>query len=163
MNTREIDLVLMSDARCASVYGGALARDVFVDLYPASSRDVFVVNTDAPDQPREHWVVVWRRSANDVAFFDSYGLDASLYPDISRGFASPLVAVTSTSARLQDPGTDVCGDYCVAYCMAVARGVSPDEFIAYWLRRDDEDVRTLVGGELEESLLRSARRRVERR
>ena len=57
-------------------------------------------------------------------------------------------SLQETAYRLQDITTDVCGHYCVAYCLAASRDVSHEDFLDYWRRRDDGEVKELVEEEL---------------
>ena len=78
-----------------------MARDAFADAYDRTTRDLFVVNTEASNEHGEHWLAVWRRSANRLAFFDSYGLFVELYPDVMRTIASPSTTISSRSLSIR--------------------------------------------------------------
>ena len=77
-----------------------------------------------------------------------YGLPPKLYPSIHDSLTQNNGIVISFPIRLQELDTDVCGHYCTAYCLAVARGVSHETFLAYWDRKSDKEVENLIEGEL---------------
>lgn len=69
--------------------------------------------------------------------FDLFGLLAELYTPIAQATANRRSLVTFTRT-LQDLTTDVCGDYCILFCMAVTRELSLDDFVLYWMDSGDD-------------------------
>jgi hypothetical protein len=135
------------------VFRGVYAADVFVDAHryetmlSGDAPALYVVNNRDSDHPGEHWVAVYcNRSPGVSEFFDSYGLPPSLYRAINSALGHN--ETRHSYVRLQSADSDACGHYCVAYCLAVARNLSLDQFVDYWKKRDDEDVKRLVDGEL---------------
>ena len=148
MDTRQIENVLRSDHLCSPLFAGVFASDAFAVAFRASDKRLFVINNQDSRQPGEHWLAVWR--APDVTyFFDSYGLPPHLYRDVYNTLTRPCSAdLVGSTVRLQELGTDVCGQYCVAYCLAVSRGVPHEKFLAYWTKKDDSEVAKMVGERL---------------
>jgi len=141
MNTLQIDEALSKDVYCLPVYAGALPRDVFADTFDPNEKRLYVINTHPSDKPGEHWLALYNKP-DEAVFFDSYGLPLDTYRPIQRTLSDKKIV--SDTTRLQDLGNDVCGDYCVVFCMAMARDVALNVFIDYWKRRDDEEVRRVV-------------------
>jgi hypothetical protein len=153
MNTDEITRLLFGDVECERVFRGVYAADVFVDAHRYETKlsgdtpALYVVNNRDSDHPGEHWLAVYcNRSPGVSEFFDSYGLSPSLYRSINVALGHN--ETRHTNVRLQSIDSDACGHYCVAYCLAVARNLSLDQFVDYWKKRDDEDVKRLVKKEL---------------
>ena len=148
MDTRQIEALLLIDPSCREIFRGVMASDVFARLYRLMIRKggdhLFIVNTDTSNKPGTHWLCIWRRDAR-TWFFDPFGgpaeLYATVYPTIEKDKpVSNLISLQSTTS-------DVCGDYCVLYGLAVARDVSPLDFALYWKRRGeerDDDVRDII-------------------
>jgi hypothetical protein len=149
MNTFQLETLLLDDARSARYFRGVFAADAFAEVYEKTVKrfptSLFVVNTDVSSQPGTHWVCVWNEGER-TWFFDPFGAPAELYPTIypSLSEREPI----SSAFQLQAVDTDVCGDYCYLYGVAVTRGVSPPDFALYWIgmgEQRDAVVRTLVG------------------
>ena len=159
MYSSEIDSILTDDEICAPFYEGAMGRDEFLNEasdFGSSRRTprIFVVNTQNSTQTGDHWLGVVL-AADESILFDSFGFPPRLYNDIAYA-ASRHAPLTTTSITLQDVGSDVCGDYCVAFCLAASRSVPLDAFVDYWESKDDRDatVRRMVDGYLHRSLSR---------
>ena len=179
MNTDQIDNILYNTTHSSPRFGGTYPWDYFAEVFhaKASCKELFVVNTHSSDYEGEHWLAVWRPNNNDKTtyFFDSYGLEARYYPNIERilllpdsdggdggdgagdcGAAASVRRqqrrrVRSNRQRIQNPGTNVCGDYCVAFCIAMSMGVSFNNFIKYWQQQPNSDnlIRHFVEKELD--------------
>jgi hypothetical protein len=157
MNTDEITRLLFGDYECERVFKGVYAADVFVDAHryetmlSGNTPALYVVNNRDSDHPGEHWIAVYCNRLPGVSeFFDSYGLPPSFYRSINTVLGHNETRYSDV--RLQSADSDVCGHYCVAYCLAAARNVSLNRFVDYWKKKDDEDVRRLVDSELAEMI-----------
>ena len=132
MNTNEIDRLLSHDPFTKTVYGGALARDVFDTRFGETDSRLFVVNTEDSGGEGEHWLAVYK-SDDKTYLFDSYGLPRELFPNIiasiTKGVDTPII---TSPVQLQSLTSTVCGDYCIAFAMALCRGVTFDNFLSYW-------------------------------
>jgi hypothetical protein len=160
MNTHEIERLLFGDDECRRVFKGVYAADVFVDVHRNETTlggdepALYVVNNRESNHPGEHWIAVYcNRSPGVSEFFDSYGLAPSIYRSVNAALGHNETRYTDV--RLQNVNSDSCGHYCVAYCLAVTRNLSLDRFVDYWKKREDEDVKRLVDGELAETSRRS--------
>lgn len=150
MDTQEINTLLNSDEYSQPIFGGTLARDHFQSQYAWSPSRLFVINTDPSSMPGEHWLAVFRGD-EDTFLFDSYGLNAKLfYPEIvSTLVESDNMHPITSGVTLQSLLSDVCGDYCVLFGLALSRGVSFQGFLDYWkesysANTRDTVVRTIV-------------------
>ena len=137
MNTKEINSLLSRDNLSSTLFGGAMAADEFSRVFLFSTNSSFVVNSHVSSLPGEHWLAVYCCTPYYVEFFDSYGLPVEMYPLI-HSTLDPL-PITSNSTQLQCLSTDVCGNYCVALGLAVARGVDMRTFVSYWRNKRDRD------------------------
>jgi hypothetical protein len=126
MNTAEIECTL----RRALVFydvvlAGVFAADTVPDVreYPTC----FVVNTDLESKPGEHWVAIFAKSADDVEFFDSYGMPVEAYPNIRL----PFRVTTHNSVSLQAINSFACGHFCIYYICKRAQGKSLGSLVAH--------------------------------
>ena len=94
MNTYEIDRLLSHNPFTETVYGRALARDVFDTRFGETNERLFVVNTEDAGGTGEHWLAVYE-SDDKTYLFDSYGLPRELFPNIAasitKGVDAPII------------------------------------------------------------------------
>jgi choline kinase len=57
---------------------------------------------------------------------------------INEGIKNLKVTKRNT-IRIQGNRKEVCGEYCVAYCLAKARNVDTNDFIRQWMETDNRD------------------------
>jgi hypothetical protein len=135
MQTNQIIKALYSDERTQSVFRGVYARDDFInqindnDDYEDNSTRLYVCNLDKSHQPGSHWVVIEHTIEKDVNYFDSYGLPP-IFPDLY----SKLTQMSNKHLRwnkvtLQEFNTNVCGQYCLLYCLLRARSYQFEEIL----------------------------------
>ena len=82
---------------------------------------LFVVNTDDSGGSGEHWLAVYK-SDDKTYLFDPYNLPRDIFPNIP---------VITSPVQLQSFTSILCGDYCIAFAMALCQGVSLDNFLSY--------------------------------
>jgi hypothetical protein len=128
MQTDQIIKALHTDEKTQPIFRGVYARDEFINQvnYNDDNDDdddthLYVCNLDKSNQPGSHWVVIERTPNQDINYFDSYGL-----PPIFADLYSKLVQMSRNGlqwndATLQEYNTNVCGQYCVLYCLLRAR------------------------------------------
>ena len=145
MDTLQISRLLLSDTVCAPIFGGVHAADVFADIALSKTNlpQLYVVNTDNSHQPGLHWLAI-RLGKKQAEFFDSYGLTPNLYPGIAECLHKLYSQVAYTDTRLQQPESDTCGHYCIAYCLASARGYPLSDIVVYWNNQSDTVVKKFV-------------------
>lgn len=122
MNTNEIRKVLLSDPSTHTLLKDVYCRDRFVgSTIPQNRGQSFaVINLDNCNKQGSHWVVV-EYNGKRCYYFDSYGLQP-IYQDISMKLYSSNKQVIYNKYHLQSYDTNVCGYYCVVYCMLRAGG-----------------------------------------
>ena len=137
MNTDQIARVIHHDALARNIVRGIYPRDDFIQFVPdkTSATELFICNLDDCDKPGSHWTVI-ERHRGDIFYFDSYGM-----PPLHDDLTSKLLTMTHSSitwnnTQLQELNTNVCGQYCILYCLLRARGFTPDDII-HTLHHDD--------------------------
>jgi hypothetical protein len=77
-----------------------------------------VANFDDSSQPGTHWVALYARTPLHVYYFDSLGLGEEQVEDIKNYIRGNFLTSTKQHARLQRPGTTVCGHFALffLYC-----------------------------------------------
>lgn len=80
----------------------------------------FILNTHAHVDPGEHWLAFFNNAdTNTLEYFDSFGLPTDMYEVVHTALgASNLLAMckpANTRGFLQSIGSEVCGQYCVAF------------------------------------------------
>jgi hypothetical protein len=150
MNSLEIDVLCYDDAKCHKIFGGTIPSDQLQGVISHSDKRLFVVNTDTKDLPGEHWVCVYI-SEDDCEFFDSYANSPAIYPIINEGLRH-LKITNKSEYRLQGNRKEVCGEYCVAYCLAKSRNIKINDFTRYWMEIEnrDETIQQMIKGQLDE-------------
>jgi hypothetical protein len=138
MNSNEIDVVCYSDPDCKLEYGGTMASDQVKDIIPRSKKSLFIINTDTKDLPGQHWVCIHKFNNDECEFFDSYANSPTIYPVINEGLKN-LKIVNKNKYRIQGNTKEVCGEYCITYCLAKSRRVDMDDFLRHWMETEDRD------------------------
>ena len=112
MNTDEIEKAICQDPSSEAIFAGVYARDQLPKSikYPAA----MVWNTDAADQPGEHWVAAYFNEAGMGEYFDSYGLEPPPY--FKRYMEKHSRQWRWNQIQLQDLWTSACGHFCVSLC-----------------------------------------------
>jgi hypothetical protein len=110
MNTREIEHLLRSHAKTATIFLGAVPSDGIpdTDLFPYA----VVINTEPHNDGGRHWVAVFVESKDCVEYFDSYG---GLPNSNIASFLLRFPHVLRNNERLQSLTSTVCGHYCIYF------------------------------------------------
>ena len=136
MQTGQIIKALHSDEKTQPLFRGVYARDEFINRIDDVDDDddddstrLYVCNLDKSHQPGSHWVVIEHTADKDINYFDSYGL-----PPIFTDLYSKLVQMSKNRLRwnidtLQEFNTNVCGQYCLLYCLLRARNYQFEEIL----------------------------------
>lgn len=84
----------------------------------------YVINTDASDEPGEHWVAILINNNGTGEYFDPFGLPP-LHEDFWRFLGSncPNGWIHSTTP-VQGIQSTMCGAFCVLYIKARCKGIS---------------------------------------
>ena len=116
------------------------------DLLPSLSKKKFglIINTDPSTKPGQHWVAVFK-DANEVQYFDSYGLPP-LHCDII-DFLDSHGQWNYNRITLQSFTSKVCGHYCVVYLWCRFEGWQHCDFMNLFKcnrKRNDIVVKEIV-------------------
>ena len=109
MDIPQIARLLAMDARTKSIFRDVVPKDgLSTTIY--ALQVAFMCNTDDADEPGEHWIAV----KDD--YFCSYGLPPphSAFCTFMNEYCSEW---THNSKRLENPLSNVCVQYCVAYLL----------------------------------------------
>ena len=118
--------------------------DYFVAKFVPGTTGHFVFKTHVSNQPGEHWLSV-SASTQLISYLDSYGQHLSTYGDVY----ATLRKESNCSGRrlewnrimLQGPLSTVCGDYCVLFCIAKAKGWTMKEIVTVLTSQQDPHTR----------------------
>jgi hypothetical protein len=129
MNTLEIKSCFTNVKR----FGGVIARD---DLLLLSENEIsnhnkfFIVNTDPRNKPGKHWICIYV-DKESCEFFDSLGRHPSYYHNT---FVYFLInngpRFSYNSKRIQNFGSNLCGEYCVQFAILRSNGYSMNDILA---------------------------------
>jgi len=130
MNTLDINNILSGDLFARGTFRGTVARDEFLSFVPRWD-GLFVFNTHDSTEPGEHWVAVRAELATrSFEFFDSYGRSSKDFSVVYSALKADGYDVTAENRSVvQGLTSDVCGDYCVYYCLMRSRGWSLEEIV----------------------------------
>lgn len=122
-----------------------MPRDHFLDSFSPSGS--FVFNTQTSEKSGEHWISVFS-NGKEIEYFDSYGLPPSIYPDVGKMLQQWGIPIVWNGECLQEESTNVCGDYCILFCLLRARGWSMEGIITRLSRVEgrvrDHSIRALL-------------------
>lgn len=141
METDRIRKILKTDSFTSGVFRGVFP----IDKTPAPNNYpcAYVFNTDASDQPGEHWIAIYLTDAGKGEYFDSYGI-----PPLQYKFLAFLRKHSSTwthnETNLQASVSDVCGEYCVFFLLQRCRGRSLASIVNMFNPKRVEDNDLLV-------------------
>ena len=119
MDSAEIREIL--NKHCREVFGGVFSANDFVI---PKNPSFLVLNTHESGLPGQHWVCLYVNETRSE-FFDSMALAPWQYHEY---WHSTLLELSPSycynTERLQAPGSNVCGEYCIAYVILRSRGFS---------------------------------------
>jgi len=138
MNGRQIERILR---RHVPQFDGVFSSD---RLPERRGPKLFVANTEANDEPGDHWVAISVDRRRDGQYFDSFGRPP---PKIFREYMLRHCRTwTFNRSQLQSAASDVCGHYCVVWCMLNSRGVDLSSLLCTSdTGLNDAIVRNIVG------------------
>lgn len=95
----------------------------------------YVVNTDNCSLPGTHWVALLIRADGVVEYFDSFGLDYAMWPEIKKYIEWHTTGIVeSQSQQLQHTTAKTCGLYCIRFIEARSVNMSMQHFVALFSR-----------------------------
>ncbi|KAI0207790.1 hypothetical protein LSAT2_007533 [Lamellibrachia satsuma] len=127
MDTLLIARLLAMDPRTRSIFRGVVPKDGLYTTRDAL-RAAFVCNTDVGDKLGEHWIAFYLDADGRGDYFCSYGLPPR--HAMFRTFMNEHYSEwTHNNRRLQNPLSNVCGQYCVAYVLLLCNGFPMRTFV----------------------------------
>lgn len=139
MNTDHISSILHSDPSTSQIFKGVMPRDHFVNCKVAFP-GLYVCNTDTSDQPGSHWISIYFSKNGKCEYFDSYGV-FSLFSDLTHKLLSIDKNLNYNNQTLQSVNTNVCGIYCIIFCMMRSRGFTLNYIINTFLLSHNSEER----------------------
>ena len=93
--------------------------------------DQYIINLSSSNHRGSHWVAIHINSHQEADYFDSFGLDC--YDNfIKTAFEELRIAFTSFNKTIQDPSSQFCGLYCVAYLLCRELNISKHTFASFF-------------------------------
>lgn len=140
MNTLQIEEILRKHQITRSCFIGCFAADEISSdkflnkmiKYPFS----FIVNTDVASMPGEHWVAFYIRSPNIVEYFDSL---AGIPNNHMGQFLGKFNKIIKNEYNLQNPFTNVCGQFCIYFIIKRCSGQHFKHIIKFLYKMKNPD------------------------
>ena len=82
--------------------------------YSVTMETGYVINTDASDEPGEHWVAIYLDGMGRGEYFDSFGLPP-LHDDFLTFLTRQCTSWSYANFTLQDFESTKCGEYCIHF------------------------------------------------
>ena len=102
-----------------------------------------IVNTDDMNEPGEHWIAIILLKYGTGEYFDSFGLPP-LHPDLRKYMNKMCPNHWCYNIKdIQDPFSNKCGNFCIAFIKQRMKGISLENFINLYsnkLRNNDKIV-----------------------
>ena len=119
MDSAQITDIL--NKHCSALFLGVFAADNYeITKVPC----FLVLNTDASDRSGQHWVCLYINQHRSE-FFDSEGCSPLSY---HTSWHDTLLSISPSycynSLKLQEPGSRICGQLCIAYAILRNHGFS---------------------------------------
>jgi len=119
MNTRQLSRILSSERQFCGVYACDELPKKISDRFPCA----FIANTDDKNSPGKHWCAFFFPTRNRCEFLDSYGRAPALHSSFNH-FLRNCTHIMYNSFQLQQPLSDVCGQFCVFFLYHRMHGMS---------------------------------------
>lgn len=138
MNTLQLETVLRRCSFTKDIFKGVFAADYFPDL---SSRPCcFIWNLCTSSQNSSvsgHWICIFISQANIAYYFDSAAEPISqTFREFLENNCKEMKIVLKR--RVQSLFSDVCGQYCIFFLIAKAKGISNKKIRSYFKYDDFE-------------------------
>jgi len=96
-----------------------IAANELKSLNITSYPSIIIQNCDILGQPGSHWIAYYVTSKNTTEYFDSYGNDINMYPNVQ----VPGKIVKENCIPLQPSNSEACGHFAIFYVYHRAIGV----------------------------------------
>ena len=120
MNNLDIERLLNGVAQ----YRGTFSCDTL----PHGVTGLMIANTDPQDKPGEHWIAIYLSpDGKHGEYFDSFGRRP---PPIFETFLNDNCLIwTCNSRQLQSVVSNMCGYYCIYFCLLRSRGIDMQKIV----------------------------------
>ena len=116
---------------CDNFYLKVKERDINL-----SSGDRYIINLSSSNHSGSHWVAIQVNSPQKAEYFDPYGLEC-FDNFIKRTFEEQNITISTFKKTIQDPSSQYCGLYCVAYLLCRELDISKCTFASFF---DDNEL-----------------------
>ena len=115
---------------CDNFYLKVKERDINL-----SSGDRYIINLSSSNHSGSHWVAIQVNTHHEAEYFDPFGLDC-FDNFIKKGLEDQNITISAFKKTIQDPSSQFCGLYCVAYLLCIELDISKSTFASFF--HDDE-------------------------
>ena len=105
-----------------------------------SSGNRYIINLSSSNHYGSHWVGIQINTNQEAEYFDSYGLPC-FDNFITKTFEEQRITLSPFDKTIQDPSSQFCGFYCVAYLLCRELNISKHKFALFF------DVKELLGND----------------
>ena len=125
MNTFQLKQYMQKDTFIKEIYGGVLPRDKLPLC--VKKPQIYIINTDPSDKPGTHWITIFLEE-DYIEYFDSIGTPPETEFENFLILNAPQYKYNCK--RIQNYGSDLCGQYCLLYSYFRCRGYSFEKILA---------------------------------
>lgn len=117
-----------------NTFKGVLSCDNFylkvkdINLSPS---DRYIINLSSSNHKGSHWIAILVNANNKVEYFDPYGLDC-FDSYIRKAFEEQEITIETFKKTIQNPSSEFCGLYCVAYLLCRELNISKSTFASFF-------------------------------
>ncbi|GFS72859.1 uncharacterized protein NPIL_3791 [Nephila pilipes] len=111
---------------CEVVFKGVFAADKIPDMC-LYEKAACVINTDVSTGRGEHWLLFYYEDGK-LEFFDSFGRSPEDFNDYISNYVKRFTYETNP-IKLQSDESEVCGHYCICYCLLRCLGHSKENIL----------------------------------
>ena len=101
-----------------------------------SPGDRCIINLSSSNHSGSHWIAIQVNTPHEAEYFDPYGLDC-FDSFIKKAFEEQNITVDTFKKTIQDPSSQFCGLYCVAYILCRELDISKCTFASFF---DDNEL-----------------------
>ena len=104
------------------------AKEGQINLSPGNR---YIINLSSSNHQGSHWVAIQINTPHEAEYFDSYGLQC--FDDfIKRALEEKNITIQTFKKTIQDPLSQSCGFFCIAYLISREVNISKTEFATFF-------------------------------
>ena len=96
-----------------------------------SPGDRYIINLSSRNHSGSHWVAMQVNTPQEVEYFDPYGLEC-FDNFIKKAIQEQNVMISTFKKTIQDPSSQFCGLFCVAYLLCRELDISKSTFASFF-------------------------------